>query len=135
MSTEGRCEVTVAGPVARSAMDAIRMRFDARSRRAADSTVLMVSGVDQAAIRSLLILLWDLGHRVTAMSTSCDGPVMRDRSDQPELASGGDRLLPGGDPELAVQALVVGLDGIDRQEQCVADLPLGRRSRQGAQDR
>jgi len=66
----GRCELTVVGPLANSVLDVIRSRFDVVATATADGTVLTVAGVDQAAIRSLLIMLWDSGHEVLAM-TAC----------------------------------------------------------------
>ena len=66
-SKQGGCEVRVTGPVARSVVDAIRTRFDADSSRYADDTVLTVRAVDQAAVRALMIMLWDSGHEVLTM--------------------------------------------------------------------
>lgn len=37
--------------------------------RTADTTVLTVEGADQAAVRAVMIMLWDCGHEVPTMST------------------------------------------------------------------
>jgi hypothetical protein len=34
----------------------------------ADGTTLVVDGVDQAAVRALLTLLWDAGHEVLSLT-------------------------------------------------------------------
>jgi hypothetical protein len=72
-STERRCELTITGPLARSVIEAIRTRFDGVSTRTSGRTVLIVRCVDQAAIRALMIMLWDSGHEVLAMSTTHAG--------------------------------------------------------------
>lgn len=69
MSLESQCEVTVTGPLARSAIDAIGRRFQIVATRSADTTTVTVEAVDQAAVRALLTMLWDSGHEVRAMST------------------------------------------------------------------
>lgn len=129
----GNCEVMVAGVVARSVIDTIGMRFHIVSVRTAEGTILTVGRVDQPAIRALMIMLWDSGHDVLAMSTTPMGPgpspARSRRSDQAEVASHLDRFLPGRDAEPAVEALVVGLDGVHGEEQGASDLPLGGRSR------
>ena len=98
-SCEKRCVLAVSGPVAHSVAHAISERFDAHLTRAGDSTVLIVGAVDQAAVRAVMIMLWDSGHEVVAMSIRpadrprgipCSGDV----SDQAEFPGRGDRLLP-----------------------------------------
>jgi hypothetical protein len=78
----GHCELTVAGRVARSVLDTIEDRFDLRAARRPDGpadrespsrTILTVAGVDQPAVRALMIMLWDSGHDVLAMSTGAGG--------------------------------------------------------------
>ncbi len=78
----GHCELTVAGCVARSVLDAIEDRFDLRAVRRLDGpvdrgsvsgTVLTVAAVDQPAVRALMVMLWDSGHDVLAMSTGAFG--------------------------------------------------------------
>jgi hypothetical protein len=63
--------------VARSVLDTIETRFDVRGVRPVDRpvrrTVLSVAGVDQSAVRALMIMLWDSGHDVLAMSTVAGG--------------------------------------------------------------
>lgn len=74
----GNCELTVAGSVARSVLDAVATRFDVRAVRLLDHpvrTVLTVGGVDQSAVRALMIMLWDSGHDVLAMSTPATDAV------------------------------------------------------------
>ncbi len=73
MSFEKHCELTVTGPLARSAIEAIRTRFDIDATRTAETTVLTIDDVDQAAVRALMIMLWDCGHEVLAMSVTPRG--------------------------------------------------------------
>src|SRR3954451_22105593 len=56
-------------------------------------------------------------------------------SDQPEAARSRNRFLTRGNLELAVKALVVGLDGVDRQKQCRTNLTLARCSLERPQNR
>jgi hypothetical protein len=60
-----RCELVVDGPIARSVLDAITARFGPVTL---EDDLLVVEHVDHAAIRALMILLWDTGHEVRAMS-------------------------------------------------------------------
>lgn len=156
------CRLTVAGPLACSVIEAIQLRFDASATRTAVGTVLTVDGVDQAAIRALMIMLWDSGHQVVEMSIPDAGVAAPDAggeapddgvaatdaggsaqtrvlgcadSDQTKVSGSGDRFLPGRDTEFAVEALVVSLDGVDGQKHRLSDLPLARRPRQDPQDR
>jgi hypothetical protein len=62
-----RWEFTVDGPLARSAAELIRSRFDGVSTRAGNPTVLVIDGIDQAGVRAVLTLLWDTGHEVYSM--------------------------------------------------------------------
>lgn len=62
-----RYELTVRGPLARDVLDVVRARFDAVSSPCAH--VLVVDGIDQASVRALLILLWDSGHELLAVSS------------------------------------------------------------------
>jgi len=74
--TGQRCELTVSGPVARSVVAAMRARFGAVSPPArvngTDATVLTVDVTDQAAVRALMLMLWDSGHDVLAMTVAVD---------------------------------------------------------------
>jgi 2-keto-3-deoxy-6-phosphogluconate aldolase len=65
-------ELSLRGPVAERVAEQIRSRFGEIAIRtgAAPGTVLVVQGVDPAAQRALLILLWDTGHDVLAMHAS-----------------------------------------------------------------
>lgn len=72
-ATGMRCELTVCGHVARSVIAAMRTRFDVASTQTADHTVLTVGDADQAAVRALMLMLWDSGHEVLAMSTERGG--------------------------------------------------------------
>src|SRR4051812_13775179 len=56
------------------------------------------------------------------------------RSQQPQLPGAADGLLAGLSAQLGVDVARVGLDGVDRQEQLLADLALRERARQQAQD-
>jgi hypothetical protein len=58
-----RCELT--GPIARSLLVVLRSRFERVTVR---GPLLIVGDVDQAAVRALLILLWDAGLGVRAVS-------------------------------------------------------------------
>ena len=62
-----RCELTLRDAVSFSLLELIRTRFDHVSTPGADGTVLAVDEVDQAAVRALLILLWDAGHEVLSL--------------------------------------------------------------------
>ena len=63
--TTQRCELVIDGPIARSVVETIAARFGPST---VDRGVLTVDGVDHAAIRALMVLLWDTGHEVLAMS-------------------------------------------------------------------
>ncbi len=57
----------MAGPLGPAATRALRAQFGQRADRSipADrTTVLELDGLDQAAIRGVLTLLWDVGHDV-----------------------------------------------------------------------
>ena len=58
-----------------------------RRSRTADSTVLTVDAVDQAAVRAVMIMLWDSGHEVLAMSTVAPADPS-DRRSTTQLAVG-----------------------------------------------
>ena len=77
MTTDRRCALTVNGPVARAAVEAARERFDVEVAHTDTGTVLTLSGADQAALRALMIMLWDSGHEVLAMSTTPGPPLTR----------------------------------------------------------
>ena len=55
--------------------------------------------------------------------------------EQAELAGLGDRLGPGADPELAVDGLDLAADGVDRDLQFPADLPVRQLGGEQPQDR
>ena len=65
MPDDKRCELVINGPIARSVVETITARFGPST---VDRGVLTVDGVDHAAIRALMVLLWDTGHEVLAMS-------------------------------------------------------------------
>ena len=72
-----RCEVTVRGPLARAVLETAVARFDSvRAVTLTGDSVLTVDGLDQAALRALLTLLWDTGHEVVRV-TSTPEPVRR----------------------------------------------------------
>jgi hypothetical protein len=62
-----RWEFAVDGPLARAADELLRSRFDGVSTYPGDPTVVVVDGIDQAAVRAVLTLLWDTGHEVRSM--------------------------------------------------------------------
>lgn len=69
-----RYRVTVTGPLARSAANLIHTRFDGVTIRAGTvhrggRTVMELDLVDQAALRALLTLLWDVGHDVLSVDS------------------------------------------------------------------
>jgi hypothetical protein len=65
-----RFRVIVAGPMSTAATSAIHARYGVviSTRRVDGETVLDLEGLDQAAIRGLLTLLWDFGHDVVAVA-------------------------------------------------------------------
>jgi hypothetical protein len=63
-----RCELTVTGPLARAVLETMQSRFDAVATRHPGRTVVVARAVDQAAVRALMVMLWDSGHEVQAMS-------------------------------------------------------------------
>jgi len=78
MSTQSdRYRLSVKGSLYRTAVDLLDHRYGATACVVPDGedTVVELSG-DQAALRTLLTLLWDLGHEVLAV-------VGRDTADQP----------------------------------------------------
>ena len=60
-----RCELVINGPIAGAVVEAIAARFGPST---VERGVLTVEGVDHAAVRALMVLLWDTGHEVVAMS-------------------------------------------------------------------
>ena len=60
-----RCELVINGPIAQAVVETIAARFGPSNL---DRGVLTVEGVDHAAVRALMVLLWDTGHEVLAMS-------------------------------------------------------------------
>ena len=60
-----RCELVINGPIAQAVVETIAARFGPST---VDRGVLTVEGVDHAAVRALMVLLWDTGHEVLAMS-------------------------------------------------------------------
>jgi len=72
-SVDTTCELTVAGPLAHSFVQAVRARFTVDCRRSAEATVLTVGSADQAAVRAVMTMLWDSGHVVLAMATRSGG--------------------------------------------------------------
>jgi len=73
MSFGQRCELTVTGQLAGSVVETLRSRFTVVSICAAEGTVLTVDNVDQAAVRAVMIMLWDTGHEVLSMTTIPSG--------------------------------------------------------------
>jgi hypothetical protein len=68
-----RCELNVAGQLAESLLELIRSRFgEVTTQPGAQllSTTVIIVGLDPAAERALLNLLWDTGHDVTAMRST-----------------------------------------------------------------
>ena len=65
MPDDKRCELVINGPIAQAVVETIVARFGPST---VDHGVLTVEGVDHAAVRALMVLLWDTGHEVLAMS-------------------------------------------------------------------
>ena len=71
-----RYELRLRAPIAHTLLDVIRTRFDHVTTPGADGTVLIIENIDQAAVRALLILLWDTGHEVLCLEeVNHDRPV------------------------------------------------------------
>lgn len=66
-SGDSHCVLTVAGSVAQSVTELLRVRFDGATMRVGDDTLVIVDDVDQAALRAVMITLWDSGHDVVTM--------------------------------------------------------------------
>lgn len=66
-------ELDLAGPVPRAVADMIRDRFgEVAVRRLSGRTVLEGRIADQAAIRALLDLVWDMGCEVRLLRVATD---------------------------------------------------------------
>ena len=65
MPVDKRCELVINGPIAQAVVGTIAARFGPST---VDRGVLTVEGVDQPAVRALMVLLWDTGHEVLAMT-------------------------------------------------------------------
>lgn len=66
-------ELDLAGPVPRAVADMIRDRFgEVAVRRLSGHTVLEGRIADQAAIRALLDLVWDMGCEVRLLRVATD---------------------------------------------------------------
>ena len=75
MSTaDDHYRLSVKGPVSGAAAALVDHRYGSAARVVPDGpdTVVMLSG-DQAALRALLTLLWDLGHEVLAVVSHAPG--------------------------------------------------------------
>jgi hypothetical protein len=67
----GRTTLTAASNkenVVRAAAGTTNSRFEETVRRTSEGTVLSVYSADQATVRALMIMLWDSGHEVLAMT-------------------------------------------------------------------
>ena len=71
-----RLELTITTAVADSVAELIKDRFDDVEVRPGpgQTTVLTVTGLDQAGERALLNLLWDTGHEIGTLSSSAPDP-------------------------------------------------------------
>ena len=68
-----RCELNIDGPLAASVAEVVAARFGpvvAEPAPCGRRTTLVVDGLDPAAERALLTLLWDTGHDVVAFRSS-----------------------------------------------------------------
>jgi hypothetical protein len=64
----GCYQLMITGPLSRSASTAITDRFAGVSiTRCATDTVVRIRDADQAALRALLTLVWDVGHDVLSL--------------------------------------------------------------------
>ncbi len=68
----GCYQLTVAGRLPSSVSTTIVARFGdgVRIRSIDGRTTLTLGAIDQPALRALLILLWDFGHEVLALSSA-----------------------------------------------------------------
>ena len=74
-----RFELQVAGRLPRALTEAIGARFgEVAMRTQPNSTVLAGSVADQAALRSLLGLIWDTGGQVVSVQTEPLTPALPD---------------------------------------------------------
>ena len=68
-STLGRYVITLDDPCPASLRELASMRFDIADAPALGCQVLVVDHLDQAALRALLIMLWDAGQTVLCIAS------------------------------------------------------------------
>ena len=74
--------LVVAGRLSRLLMDTVDDRFGAAaSMRPSGGDTVVVLTADQASLRALVTLLWDVGHELRAVS-ACTGSTGRPGADQ-----------------------------------------------------
>jgi hypothetical protein len=66
--TERRCEVTLGGQVPDAVLSSLQQRFE-DVHLTPERTRLVVSGVDQSAVRAFVTFLWDVGLDVRSMTS------------------------------------------------------------------
>ena len=71
-----RYHLALGGPLPATVADVIRVRFgEVAIRSSADPTALDGLLADQAAVRALLTLVWDVGGEIRLLRVSADGVV------------------------------------------------------------
>jgi hypothetical protein len=69
-----RYHLALAGPLPATVTEVIRVRFgEATIRSSADRTAFDGLLADQAAVRALLTLVWDVGGEIRLLRVSADG--------------------------------------------------------------
>lgn len=69
-----RYHLALAGPLPATVTEVIRVRFgEVTIRSSADRTALDGLLADQAAVRALLTLVWDVGGEIRLLRVSADG--------------------------------------------------------------
>lgn len=69
-----RYHLALAGPLPATVTEVIRVRFgEVTIRSSADRTALDGMLADQAAVRALLTLVWDVGGEIRLLRVSADG--------------------------------------------------------------
>ena len=71
----GRYMITLDDPCPASLRELARTRFDIADAPTLGRQILIVDHLDQAALRALLIMLWDAGQTVVSVASETDRTV------------------------------------------------------------
>ena len=74
-STLGRYMITLDDPCPASLRELASTRFDIADAPTLGRQILIVDHLDQAALRALLIMLWDAGQTVVSVASETDRSV------------------------------------------------------------